>query len=70
MMQTISTTLGPVRLLGENATPIWGMSNAERNRRMAESAAKNGSTLAPGHELVFNLAYAFDPLLLRLVLVA
>ena len=52
MMQTISTTLGPVRLLGENATPIWGMSNAERNRRMAESAAKNGSTLAPGHELV------------------
>ncbi|KAK0364556.1 hypothetical protein LTR94_010596 [Friedmanniomyces endolithicus] len=35
---------------------------------MAESAAKNGSTLAPGHELVFNLAYAFDPLLLRLVL--
>ena len=68
MMQTISTTLGPVRLLGENATPIWGMSNAERNRRMAESAAKNGSTLAPGHELVFNLTYAFDPLLLRLVL--
>lgn len=58
----------PMRLIGENATPIWGMSNAERNRRMAESAAKNGSRLAPGHELVFNLAYAFDPLLLRLAL--
>jgi phosphatidylglycerophosphate synthase len=68
MSQTITTTLGPVRLLGENATPIWGMSNAERNRRMAESAAKNGNTLAPGHELLFNLTYAFDPLLLRLVL--
>ncbi|HAF41952.1 MAG TPA: phosphatidylglycerophosphate synthase [Sphingobium sp.] len=68
MSQTITTTLGPVRLLGENATPIWGMSNAERNRRMAESAAKNGSILAPGHELLFNLAYAFDPLLLRLAL--
>jgi phosphatidylglycerophosphate synthase len=67
MSQTITTTLGPVRLLGQNATPIWGMSNAERSRRMAESAAKSGSTLAPGHELLFNLSYAFDPLLLRLV---
>ncbi len=68
MTQTIATTLGPVRLIGENATPIWGMSNAERDRRMAESAVKSGSTLAAGHELVFNLAYVFDPLLLRLVL--
>ncbi|CAM8629397.1 CDP-alcohol phosphatidyltransferase family protein [Sphingobium sp.] len=68
MTQTLTTTLGPVRLLGDNATPIWGMTNAERNRRMAESAAKNGSTLAPRHELVFNLTYAFDPLLLRLAL--
>ncbi|MDI1295763.1 MAG: CDP-alcohol phosphatidyltransferase family protein [bacterium] len=68
MTQTITTTLGPVRLLGENATPIWGMSNAERCRRMADSAAKGGSKLADGHALVFNLAYAFDPLLLRLVL--
>jgi phosphatidylglycerophosphate synthase len=65
---TIATSLGPVRMIGENATPIWGMSNAERNRRMVESAAKGGSALAPGHELLFNLAYAFDPLLLRLAL--
>ncbi|MCC4252001.1 MAG: CDP-alcohol phosphatidyltransferase family protein [Pseudomonadota bacterium] len=68
MSQLLSTNLGPVRLIGDNATPIWGMSNAERNRRMAQSAAKNGSQLAPGHELLFNLAYAFDPLLLNLVL--
>lgn len=68
MTQTITTTLGPVRLIGENATPIWGMSNAERDRRMAESAAKNGSVLAAGHELLFNLTYVFDPLLLRLAL--
>lgn len=68
MSQTLTTTLGPVRLIGDNATPIWGMSNAERSRRMAESAAKNGSTLAAGHELLFNLTYAFDPLLLRLAL--
>ena len=56
MSQLLSTNLGPVRLIGDNATPIWGMSNAERNRRMAQSAAKNGSQLAPGHELLFNLA--------------
>jgi phosphatidylglycerophosphate synthase len=68
MGETLNTSLGPVRLIGKNATRIWGMSNAERNRRMAESAAKNGSSLAPGHELVFSLAYAFDPLLLRLAL--
>ena len=68
MSQTLSTTLGPVRLIGDNATPIWGMTNAERSRRMAESAAKNGSTLAVGQELIFNLTYAFDPLLLRLAL--
>ncbi|WP_188065088.1 CDP-alcohol phosphatidyltransferase family protein [Sphingobium sp. KCTC 72723] len=68
MTETITTTLGPVHLIGDNATPIWGMSNAERSRRMAESAAKNGSKLADGDALVFNLAYAFDPLLLRLVL--
>lgn len=68
MTQTIATTLGPVRLLGENAMPIWGMPNAERDRRMAESAAKSGAKLAAGHELVFNLAYVFDPLLLRLAL--
>jgi phosphatidylglycerophosphate synthase len=68
MSPTLTTALGPARLLGDNKTPIWGMTNAERTRRMAQSAAKTGSTLAPGHELLSNLAYAFDPLLLRLVL--
>ena len=68
MSQLLSTALGPVRLIGENTTPIWGMPNAERNRRMAESVAKNGRQLASGHELLFNLTYAFDPLLLTLVL--
>ncbi|WP_242126426.1 CDP-alcohol phosphatidyltransferase family protein [Sphingobium sp. Sx8-8] len=68
MTQIITTALGPVRLTGDNATRIWGMSNAERCRRMAESAAKAGSALAEGHELLFNLTYAFDPMLLREVL--
>ena len=68
MTQTIPTALGPVRLLGDNETPIWGMANAERCRRLAESAAKDGSRLADGQELVVNLAFAFDPMLLRVVL--
>ncbi|MFZ2998187.1 CDP-alcohol phosphatidyltransferase family protein [Sphingobium sp.] len=68
MTNILSTSLGPVILIGDNRTPIWGISNAERCRRMAESSAKAGSTLAPDHALLFNLAYVFDPLLLRLVL--
>src|SRR3546814_11033954 len=63
-----ATALGSVRLLGDNATLIGGMTNAERCRRLAESAAKGGSALAPGHELLFNLAFVFDPMLLREVL--
>lgn len=55
----------PIRLIGDNTTPIWGMTNAERSRRMAE---KDGKPLAPGCELVFNLAYVFDPMLLRWVI--
>jgi phosphatidylglycerophosphate synthase len=52
-------------LLGENDTPIWGMSNAARCQRLA-----NQSTLspAPGHILAINLRFVFDPLLLRLVM--
>ncbi|WP_419722924.1 CDP-alcohol phosphatidyltransferase family protein [Sphingobium aquiterrae] len=67
-MQDVATTLGPIRLIGSNDTPIWGMPNAERARRMAEGAAKGGDRLADGHALVFNLAYVFDPLLLRLAI--
>lgn len=54
-----------LRLIGENMTPIWGMSNAERCRRLVESM---NATPAPGHVLTINLRYAFDPLLLRLVM--
>ena len=32
MTETMTTALGPIRMLGQNATPIWGMTNAERNR--------------------------------------
>ncbi|WP_176591504.1 CDP-alcohol phosphatidyltransferase family protein [Sphingobium sp. EM0848] len=64
----MTSAMGPIRLLGNNATRIWGMSNAERCRRMAESAGRSGSRMAPGHILLFNLQYVFDPMLLRLAL--
>lgn len=57
-----------LQFLNHNQTPIWGMSNAERCRRLVSSAAKAGNSPAPGHELLFNLTYVFDPLLLRLAL--
>lgn len=57
-----------LRTIGSNDTPIWGMSNAERLRRMIASAAKTGQQAAEGHVVTANLAYVFDPLLLRLAL--
>lgn len=57
-----------LQFLNDNGTRIWGMSNAERCRRLAASAAAAGSAPAPGHVLLFNLTYVFDPLLLRLAL--
>jgi phosphatidylglycerophosphate synthase len=49
-----------LRLIGDNATPIWGMSNAERVRRLAAKLAV-ADRIAPGHALTANLAFAFDP---------
>jgi phosphatidylglycerophosphate synthase len=45
--------------VGDNATPIWGMSNAERVRRIAKAQKLDGD--GGGAELLANLAYAFDP---------
>ncbi|CAN5389556.1 CDP-alcohol phosphatidyltransferase family protein [soil metagenome] len=67
-MTIIPSDLGPVQTIGTNATPIWGMTNAERIRRMATEAAKAGKHVADGHVLVANLTYVFDPLLLNLAL--
>lgn len=57
--------LGQIRLLGQNDTRIWGMTNAERIRRMANEMAKGGKHLAEGYCLTVNMAFVFDPLLLR-----
>lgn len=44
--------------IGENATPIWGMSNAERVRRIARAQRLDG---AGRGELLANVRYVFDP---------
>lgn len=60
--------LGQIQLIGQNDTRIWGMTNAERIRRMANEAAKSGKQLATGQCLAVNLGLVFDPLLLRKVI--
>ena len=57
-----------VQFLNTNQTRIWGMSNAERCRRLAASTKDVNADIAAGHQLIFNLRYVFDPLLLRIVL--
>ncbi len=63
-----TTALGDFRLLGRNDTPIWGMSNAERIRRLVVKAAKAGNRVPEGKALFANLEFAFDPLLLDISL--
>jgi len=56
-----------VQASGNAQGRIWGMTSAERLRRLvAQETAKRA--LAPGHVLHANLDYVFDPLLLRLAL--
>lgn len=52
--------------IGDNPTPIWGMNGGERIRRIA-AAAKLDCGRAPGDRpsLLVNLAFVFDPPLLR-----
>jgi hypothetical protein len=63
----LSTGLGEIRLIGRNETPIWGMSNEERVRRLAEKAGK-GRKLPDGKALFVSLDFVFDPLLIDIVL--
>lgn len=52
-------------LSGSAEVPIWGMDNRERVRRLACASKK---TPSEGRKLQVNLAYVFDPLLMRLAL--
>ncbi|MDZ3830285.1 MAG: CDP-alcohol phosphatidyltransferase family protein [Sphingopyxis sp.] len=50
---------------GENSTPIWGLSNTERLRRMAKAEGLANPSHASGAQLFVNLDYVFDPVWLR-----
>jgi phosphatidylglycerophosphate synthase len=62
------TTLPALSLTGENPTPLWGMSNAERLRRMARAEGMPETVPASGAQLTVNLDYVFDPVWLRHIL--
>src|SRR3546814_2847441 len=51
--------------IGENSTPIWGMTNAERLRRLARAEGLPETAEQAGARLYVNLAYVFDPVWLR-----
>ena len=57
-----------LHLFGGSGEHIWGMTSAERIRRMLLRDVPAGAGIAPGHRLHINLDYVFDPLLLRLAL--
>ncbi len=51
--------------IGDNPTPIWGMTNAGRLRRLARAEGLPDTPGASGARLYVNLAYVFDPVWLR-----
>ena len=55
-------------LIGDNPTPLWGMTNAERLRRLARAEGLPETAGAAGAVLAVNLAYVFDPVWLRHIL--
>ncbi|HEX7741575.1 MAG TPA: CDP-alcohol phosphatidyltransferase family protein, partial [Sphingobium sp.] len=57
-----------LRFINDNSTRVWGMSNRERCLRLINGMVSTGSRAADHHVILFNLAYVFDPLLLRLAL--
>lgn len=57
-----------LRLVGENKTLIWGMSNAERLRRLARAEGLPETAPPSGAHLFVNLDYVFDPVWLRHIL--
>lgn len=57
-----------LHLFGGSDQLVWGMTSAERVRRMLMRDVPVGVSIAPGHSLHINLDYVFDPMLLRLSL--
>src|SRR3546814_1276197 len=62
---THANSLPALTPIGENSTPIWGMTNAERLRRLARAEGLPETVEQAGARLYVNLAYVFDPVWLR-----
>ncbi len=58
-------TLPALALIGDNPTLLWGMTNAERLRRMARAEGLPETPPGSGAQLFVNLDYVFDPVWLR-----
>ncbi|BAV64495.1 CDP-alcohol phosphatidyltransferase family protein [Sphingobium cloacae] len=65
-MSDAPSPLPALCLIGENATRLWGMTNAERLRRLARAEGlPEDAEAEAGERLYVNLAYVFDPVWLR-----
>ncbi|MBJ7440425.1 MAG: CDP-alcohol phosphatidyltransferase family protein [Sphingopyxis sp.] len=62
------TTLPALSLIGDNSTLLWGMTNAERLRRLARAEGLPDTPPPSGAQLAVNLDYVFDPVWLRHIL--
>ncbi len=62
------TTLPALSLIGDNPTLLWGMTNAERLRRLARAGGLPDTPSPNGAALFVNLDYVFDPVWLRHIL--
>ena len=65
---TEASSLPALSLIGENSTPLWGMTNAERLRRLARAEGLPETAAPSGAQLFVNLAFVFDPVWLRHIL--
>jgi len=65
-MEQLAQDKPTVRRVGRNETPIWGMTSAERVRRLAAASGMAVDDACSGTPvLLINLAFAFDPLWLH-----
>lgn len=65
---TDASFLPALSLIGNNPTLLWGMSNAERLRRLARAEGLPETASPSGARLFVNLDYVFDPVWLRHIL--
>ena len=65
---TDAKSLPALTPIGDNPTLLWGMTNAERLRRLARAEGLPESVPATGAQLYVNLDYVFDPVWFRHIL--